>query len=76
VNHGIDELRRAVRMLSCVNETFNQQYNASDLLKIVDCWARSTHDISPDQWTEKQLRNAVCMNKAPSWDDKEQPVYK
>jgi hypothetical protein len=74
--NGIDQLRRAVRLLDYCIESFNQEYSAEDLLKIVDAHSQSTHDIMPDQWTEKQLRDAVCMNKAPDWDDKEQPVYK
>jgi hypothetical protein len=71
---GIDALRRAVRVLNQCNESFNQEYSATQLLSIVDALSRSTHDILPDQWTDKQIRDAIRLFKAPIWDENERPV--
>jgi hypothetical protein len=71
---GIEVLRRAVAMFNDCDETFNQQYTTEDLLKIAVCQLKSEYDYYPDQWTKKQLRDAIHLGKAPRWDDKEQPI--
>jgi hypothetical protein len=72
---GIDVLRRAVRILNDNNEEFNQQYTPDQLLRIVEALMRSTHDIMPDQWTDKQVRHAIYNGFAPTWDDEGNAVY-
>jgi hypothetical protein len=57
---GIDELRRTVRLLSNCSETFNTRFTAEQLLKIGDAYRRCGWDITPDEWTEAQLKAALA----------------
>lgn len=66
---GIDELRRAVRMLDNVTESFNQRYDAGDLLKICRAWAASKWDFPPDEWTAGQLTDALTGRQPPDWTE-------
>lgn len=63
---GIDELRRAVRLFSNCNETFNQQYSAAELLLLADACVRSGWDFTPDEWDERQISEAL-LGTAPDW---------
>ncbi len=70
---GIDELRKAVRVLGGMNETFNQRFSAEELLKLCRaCWA-SEWDITPDRWTEDQVQ-AALKGEVPRWEDCGKPV--
>lgn len=65
---GIEEMRKAVRLFNCLNETFNQKYSSEELLKIARaCWA-SEYDILPDEWTSRQVKQAL-EGKVPAWED-------
>jgi hypothetical protein len=66
--HGIDELRRAVRLFDNCNETFNQQFSPADLLLLADACVRSGWDFifTPDQWDERQIAEAL-KGTAPNW---------
>jgi hypothetical protein len=58
------------------NESFNQRWNIADLIQLYRMHVSSNWDFLPDTWTERQITEALDENKAPDWDDKEQPVYK
>lgn len=70
----IEKMRMAVNAFSYCNETFLQRYRIADLMKIRLAWVKSEWDFFPDQWTERQVREAL-RGKAPMWDDNEQPIY-
>lgn len=56
---GVDELRRAVQLLSRNREDFNQRHTAEELLAIARaCWA-SEWDVWPDKWTDEQVAAAI-----------------
>lgn len=72
---GIELLRRVVHLFDTCNETFNYRWTPEELLKLAKaCWA-SEWDFYPDQYTERQLYEALTYGRPPKWDDKEKPVY-
>jgi hypothetical protein len=76
---GIDELRMCVDALNGCREDFlaavRDPFSAEDLLKIWRAWRASEWDFYPDQWTPRQVREAL-RGIAPRWDkDTEKPVY-
>ena len=70
----IDHLRLMVRNLDHCNETFNQQFSYQELWLIHRAWMLSGWDIYPDQWSERQVREAL-NGRPPEWDDDERPKY-
>lgn len=58
-------------------EGFNQQYTAEELLKIYRAYKASGWDITPDDWTARQVRRALTAGEAPDWDPATmQPIVK
>ena len=73
---GIDQLRSAVAAYAYCNESFLQQFTAAELLTIRACWLASEWDFFPDQWTTRQLREALEQGRAPTWSARtEKPTY-
>lgn len=64
---SIELLRYAVRMFDGCRESFNQTYDAHDLLKLARVMRRCEWDITPDGWSPAQLRDAICLGKVPTW---------
>lgn len=66
---GADELRMAVRLLGDVNESLLDCYSAAELLQLVRMWRASKWDISPDEWTARQLHEATRKHqpRSPNW---------
>lgn len=63
---GIEELRAAVAFFDTCRESFNmatgdkdRDWTAEQLLKLWRAMRASGWDISPDQWTDKQLKQAL-----------------
>lgn len=62
-----DLLRYAVKLFDGCRETFNQMYTAKDLLKLARIMRRCEWDITPDEWSPAQVRDAICLGKVPTW---------
>lgn len=71
---GIDQLRAAVAAFNGCNESFLQRYDANDLLKLWRAWRASEWDIYPDQWSARQLRDAICLGKPPRFNADDSPA--
>ncbi len=71
---GIDELRRAVNLFDRCRESFNQQFDAAELVAIWRAFTASGWDIPPDRWTERQVEEAL-KGRAPTFEDQERPTY-
>lgn len=72
---GIDKLRKVVNLLNQCNETFNQKFTVEELIKLADICFNSNYDFLPDQYTGRQLYEAIKYNRTPTWDSKENPTY-
>lgn len=72
---GIEILRRLVKRFSACREDAIDGYTVAELIAIDDAWSRSDWDIYPDQWTARQLREAIRDGRAPTWDADERPTY-
>ena len=60
-----EELRRAVRVIDRMRESFNQEYTAQELLRLmVVCWA-CDWDVLPDEWTAQQCGEALAHGAVP-----------
>jgi len=66
---SIDMLRYAVRLFDTCREGFNQRHSAEDLLKIASAMNRSEWEIYPDEWEERQVREAIDLGIAPDWKE-------
>ena len=65
----VEELRRAVRVIDRMNETFNQRYTALELLLLMRaCWI-SEWDFTPDDWTAEQRSRALSDGYVPRWEE-------
>lgn len=71
---GADELRTIARNMDATTESFNDRFTAEQLLTIGRAFLASEWDFYPDQWTARQVREAL-KGKPPRWDDNEKPVY-
>lgn len=56
---GAEELRLIVRNMDNCNESFNDRFTAEELIKIGRAWLASEWDISPDEWHEEQVQDAL-----------------
>lgn len=72
---AIETLRHISSAFDYCNETLLQRYTIEELLKIYDAWMRSEWDFYPDQWTTRQLGDAIKKGRAPTWSDSEEPTY-
>jgi hypothetical protein len=71
---GIEELRAAVLLFDNTRESFNLDFTAEELLQIARMQRASGWDFCPDQWTARQVREAL-KGVPPRWDENERPVY-
>lgn len=63
-----EELRRAVRIVDSMSESFNRQYTALELMFLVRaCWL-SEWDITPDCWTPQQVARALLDGEVPRFE--------
>lgn len=72
--YDIEKMRMAINAFSYCNETFLQRYSVKELFKIHWAMMASEWDFLPDQWTDRQVREAL-KGIVPCWDDEEQPEY-
>ena len=74
-NSGMDLLRQAVEALDGCREDFLDDFTPPQLLQIHAMWKASKWDIAPDEWTKRQIKEALA-GKPPEWDrETEKPVY-
>lgn len=71
---SIQILRRLVQRFGCCREDFNDRFTVAELLLLDSAWSRSGWDIYPDQWTKRQVTEAL-RGIAPTWDDNERPTH-
>lgn len=72
---GIERLRRMVNLFNNCNESFNTRFTIEELVKLGDAYQRSEWDIPPDEWTERQIRDAIDKGRAPTWMQEDEPSY-
>lgn len=71
---AIEHLRLMVQNFNSVNETFNTRFSMLELLAIHRAWMLSEWDIFPDNWTPRQIKEAL-KGLPPQWDNDEKPNY-
>jgi hypothetical protein len=72
---GIEELREMLACLEHCKEDFLVRFTTKQLFQLWRSWKSSEWDFYPDQWSERQVKEAL-RGKAPRWDDEqERPVY-
>jgi hypothetical protein len=72
---GIEELRHLVEIFNACNETFNDPFTAEELIRLYRVHLASGWDFYPDQWDERQVRDAIDHGIAPRWDKRERPIH-
>lgn len=67
-------LRIIVGNMDNTREGLNDRYRFDQLLCIYLAHYLCAWDFYPDQWTARQLREAL-RGIVPCWNDREQPIY-
>lgn len=65
---GSDLLRLVVQNMDRCGTDFNQRFTAEQLIQLHKMFLESEWEIYPDQWTERQLREALA-GKVPRWNE-------
>ena len=71
---AIDQARRMVALFDTCRESFNTQYTLLQLSAICDAASRSSWDFFPDEWTSRQIREAL-RGIAPDWKEDAKGAY-
>ncbi len=72
---GIEHLRAVVAAFNNCRESFLDPFTPEQLLKLHDAWTATAWDFRPDQWSERQVREAL-RGVVPQWNaGGEEPVY-
>lgn len=72
---GADELRLIVQNMNVTRESFNDQYTLEELIQIYRMHLLSEWDFYPDEWTSRQVKEAL-KGIPPKWNKKtEKPYY-
>lgn len=74
VDNGADEMRLIVKNMDATRESFNQAFTSEQLLQIFRMQLASGWDFSPDQWTPRQVKEAL-QGITPAWNEEEEPIY-
>lgn len=69
-----DELRLLVRNFNACDESFLTRFTVAELVTLHRAWMASSHDIRPDQWSERQVLEALA-GKVPEWNEDESPRH-
>ena len=65
----VEELRRAVRIIDMMRESFNEKYTAQELVRLmVVCWS-GDWDVLPDDWTAQQCGDALAFGSVPRFEE-------
>ena len=57
---GVEKLRRMLNVFSTCNETFNTRWSVEQLESLYDAYMNCGWDITPDRWSEQQLRDVFA----------------
>ena len=71
---AIEILRDMVAGFDRCDESFNDRFTLPELVRIWDAWAQCGFDYYPDQWSDRQVREAL-RGIAPNWDDRGAPAF-
>lgn len=71
----MDFLRLLVRNADDISEAFNDRFSVEEHIKIHRAWRACGWDIYPDQWTPRQVAEALAEGRPPTWDENERPTY-
>lgn len=71
---GAQLLRLIVNNLDACAENFLDRFTADQLIQIGRMHLLSEFDFYPDQWTDRQIREAL-IGKVPQWTANETPKY-
>lgn len=71
---GIELLRCAVRAFGDCREDFLHGWSAGELIAIYEVWRECEWDIYPDEWSERQVKEAIA-GRVPQWLDEATPVH-
>ncbi len=64
---GFSELQEASSLFGDCNYGFVCKYTAEQLLKIYRIHKKTGWDIYPDSWEERQIQEALHLDKIPRW---------
>lgn len=56
---GIEKLRRLVGIFDSCSEDFLDRFTREQLLKIYDAHMQCAWDLYPDQWSDRQVKEAL-----------------
>lgn len=73
--YGIDKLRSAVTLFSNCNESFNQCFTATELLALYQAYDGCGYDITPDMWSEAQVKAALNGGPFPAFTEEQLARY-
>lgn len=71
---GAELLRLIVQNVNTTRESFNDQYSLEELIQIHRMFLLSDWDIYPDDWTKRQVKEAL-QGIPPQWSKNEKPKY-
>jgi hypothetical protein len=71
---AIENLRDMVAAFDQCSEDFNCRFTLPELVRIWDAWNQCGWVFYPDQWSDRQVREAL-RGVAPDWDDEERPTF-
>ena len=71
---GIEKMRVMVKAFNNCRESFLDQFDVKQLIKIYRAWLGSAWDFYPDTWEPRQIREAL-RGRSPWWDKDGKPLY-
>jgi hypothetical protein len=66
----VDELRKAVRTIDWMRESFNDKFTAQELLRLITVARECEWDLMPDQWTAAQCAEALAFGTVPRFEER------
>jgi hypothetical protein len=71
---AIDAMREMVAAFDQCRESFNERFTLPELVRIWDAWNQCGWTFYPDQWADRQVREAL-RGIAPNWGADERPKF-
>jgi len=73
---GIQEAREIVNLFNGCNESFNQRFTFAELITLYRVWKTCEWVFTPDEWSQRQVDEAIKLGIVPEWDENEKPLYR